>query len=174
MTTKSRDRTGTETSGLPLEPSAAASLPAAGPEVEVGAPGSAEDDWFDETFTAVFSSHGRAGDWDAPDHVIARSLAGAIALDFTEAVLPADGEVEIEAFAFCGSVEIRVPDGAEVVLTGTPIFGSIEHKRRGKPVARRIREMVTGETADYDDEEPEAVFRIHCTVIMGSVEVLSR
>lgn len=180
MSTKTRDPSldpnAIDRAGLPGAPADPASLPAVQPETTLEAE-EQDDDWFAETFTAIFGGHSRAGRWDAPDHATARSLFGEVKLDFTQAILPADGEVEIEASAIFGSVEITVPDDAEVELLGSPIFGSIEHKRRGKPVTTRLREMVTGETADFEpvlDDEPPARFRITCNVIFGSVEVFSR
>jgi hypothetical protein len=172
MTTKSRDRTGVESDARPGL-SDERSLPVTRRGAEPGGGVAAEDEWFDETFTAVFSAHARAGRWDAPNHATARGVFGSVNLDFTGAALPEDGFVEIEAVAIFGSVEIRLPDGAEVEILGTPFFGSIEQKRRGKPVTRRLREMVTAETTDYE-EEPETRFRIQCTVVFGSVEIFTR
>lgn len=131
-----------------------------------------------ESFQALLSSHQRAGRWEVADEIEVRALFGAVVLDFTHAELPPSGVIEIDALAFCGSVEIIVPDGAEVELGGTPFLGSIEQKRRRKGAGERIREWVAGARdedvpASSADLEPP-YFHIDCQVIAGSVEVKGR
>ncbi len=83
--------------------------------------------------------------------------------------------IEIEVLAFCGAVEIIVPDGAEVELDGTPVLGSIEQKLRKGGAREVIPERVT-EQRDEDLPAPSErpYFRIDCRAILGTIEVMGR
>jgi len=131
-----------------------------------------------ESFQAFLSAHQREGRWEAADEIEVRAIFGSVVLDFTRADLPPNGVVEIDAFSFGGSIEIIVPDGADVEIEGTPILGSIEQKLRKKGAGERIREWVTGER-EADLPAPPAYaeppyFHIDCRAIIGSVEVKVR
>jgi hypothetical protein len=134
-----------------------------------------DDDYFSERISSVFSSHARAGNWEAPDHVDAFSVFGDVKLDFSRASLPPTGIVEITASAIFGSVHIVIPDGAEVEVEGTPIFGSIEHKVRGKGAGTRLRELITGEDSnvELDDDGDPPLFRVIGSAVFGSIEIIS-
>ena len=132
----------------------------------------------EESFRPVLSSHQRAWRWEAADEIEVRAIFGAVTLDFTRADLPPSGVIEIDALAFCGAVEIIVPDGADVELDGTPVLGSIEQKLRKRGAREEIRERVTGERdedlpAPAPPPEPP-YFRIACRAILGSIEVKGR
>jgi hypothetical protein len=131
-----------------------------------------------DSFQAVLSAHQRAGRWEAADEIEVRAIFGAVTLDFTRAELPPSGMIEIDVLAFCGAVEIIVPDGAEVELDGTPVLGSIEQKLRKLGARESIPARVTGE---HDENLPASApppeppyFRIDCRAILGSIEVMGR
>jgi hypothetical protein len=132
-----------------------------------------------ESFDAVLSSNQRGGRWEPADEIRARAILGEVTLDFTRAVLPASGIIEIEAWAIFGEVKIVVPDGADVEIDGTPILGSIEHQVRRKEAREKIREWVTGERdedtrpASLASDEPP-YFRIDGRAIFGSIKVTGR
>jgi hypothetical protein len=132
----------------------------------------------EESFRAVFSSHQRAGRWEASDEIEARAIAGEITLDFTRADLPESGVVEIEAWAICGEIHIIVPDGAEVEIEGTPVLGAIEQQLRRKGAGQRIREFITGESEeDLPGPAPTVeppFFHIEAHAILGNVKVTGR
>ena len=124
------------------------------------------------------SSNQRAGRWEAPEEIEARAIMGEVTLDFTQAELPPDGEIEIDALAICGAVNIIVPDGAEVELEGTPFAGSIERTAPKKGLGERVRELVTGESSeDLPAPRPTSkrpCFYIDCRAIFGSITVTGR
>ncbi len=131
-----------------------------------------------ESFRAICSSNQRAGRWEPADEIHARAICGEVSLDFTHADLPPSGMIEIDVLAFCGEVNIIVPDGAEVELEGTPFVGSIEQKARKSGVRERVRELVTGER-DEDLPAPPPppeppYFCIDCRAIFGSIKVTGR
>lgn len=107
----------------------------------------------------------REGRWEAADEIYVRAICGAVKLDFTQAELPVTGMVDLDVRTVCGSVEIIVPDGADVVLDGTPILGSVERKLPKKSRA-------PSPPADPDDDPPS--FHIVGQAIMGSIEVIGR
>ncbi len=128
-----------------------------------------------DSFQAILSSHQRAGRWEPAEKIQVRAILGEVTLDFTRAELPPSGMIEIDALAFCGEVNIIVPDGAEVELDGTPFVGSIEQKARKRGVRERVRESVTGER-DEDLPAPPPppeppYFCIDCRAIFGSIKV---
>ena len=102
----SDERTRSQIAAAPASPLATSS--AASPAVQT------TDDYepTQESFRAVFSSHQRAGRWEAADQIEVRAVFGEVTLDLTRAELPPGGVIEIDALAFCGAVEIIVPDGA--------------------------------------------------------------
>lgn len=131
-----------------------------------------------ESFRAILSSQQREGRWEPADEIEVRAICGEVKLDFTRAELPPGNVVEIEARAICGTIEIVVPDGAEVDIDGTPVLGSIEHHVRRKRTGERIREWVTGER---DDERPARApgseppyFHVDARAILGTVKVTGR
>ena len=101
---------------------------------------------------AVLSGARRTGPWVVPERLRVIAVLGSVELDFTEAAL-ARREVTIEAYAVLGSVQLRIPEGVRVVLTGIAVAGSREC-RLPVPAA------------------PDALtVRVQAFTLMGSVEV---
>ena len=148
-----------------------AASPAASPAVQT----TDDPQLTQESFQAILSSHQRAGRWEPADEIQVSAIFGAVTLDFTRAELPPSGMIEIDVLAFCGAVEIIVPDGAEVELDGTPVLGSIEQKLRKGGAREAIREWVTdGRDGDLPPRPEPPYFRIDCHAILGSIEVKGR
>jgi hypothetical protein len=75
-----------------------------------------------EQMTAVLSQDARVGHWRVPAQLSARSVLGECRIDMQDAILTSHTTV-IEARATLGSVEIFVPEGVEVRLSGKAILG---------------------------------------------------
>jgi hypothetical protein len=75
-----------------------------------------------EQMTAILSSDSRVGHWRVPSQLSARTILGECKIDLQDAVLTSRTTM-IEARATLGTVEIFVPDGVEVRLTGKAILG---------------------------------------------------
>lgn len=58
----------------------------------------------------------------------ATAIFGGVTLDLREARI--DDTATVDAFAFFGGVDILVPRGWRVAVTGTPILGGFEDKTR--------------------------------------------
>jgi predicted membrane protein len=82
----------------------------------------------------------------------ALATLGGCEIDLRQASMPEGGEAVIDAFAFWGGVEIKVPEDWQVVNRGSAFLGGFEDKTRPVPGATK-RLIVTG------------------TAIMGGVEV---
>jgi hypothetical protein len=105
-----------------------------------------------EQLTAILSSDHREGQWRVPAQLSARSILGEIKIDMQDALLTSHTTV-IEARTTLGSVEIFVPDGVDVRLTGKTILGEKSSSVRHAPV-------------------PGApVIEVRATAILGSVKV---
>jgi hypothetical protein len=105
-----------------------------------------------EQMTAILSSDAREGHWRVPPRLSARAVLGECKIDMHDAVLTSHTMV-IEARATLGSVEIFVPEGVEVRLTGKAILGEKSSTVRQAPV-------------------PGApVVEVRATAILGSVKV---
>lgn len=101
---------------------------------------------------AILASAKRKGRWVVPERLRVVAVLGSVELDLSEAAL-ARREVTIEAYAVLGSVELRVPEGVRVVLTGTAIAGSRESRVPTPP-------------------DPDALtVNVQAIALMGSVEV---
>ncbi|MEO3925953.1 DUF1707 domain-containing protein [Micromonosporaceae bacterium B7E4] len=83
-----------------------------------------------ERLVAIFGNESRKGRWPVPARLEARSIFGDCHIELQDTHLP-HPVVTIEATAIFGSVTIFVPEGVEVRLTGTAVFGSKESKLRG-------------------------------------------
>ena len=81
------------------------------------------------------------------------ALFGGVELDLRDAKLSPDG-CKIHASALFGGIELTVPIDWNVIVTGTPIFGGIENKSRGKSEAGQGNDIY-----------------LHCTVAFGGVEI---
>jgi hypothetical protein len=81
---------------------------------------------------ALFSSFARQGRWQLARQSRYSAVFGSVKLDLRDAVLPGP-EIEIEARASFGSVEVIVPEGVHVELTGGAALSSQELKVEGRP-----------------------------------------
>ena len=89
---------------------------------------------------AIFSGNDRKGVWDPPKELNAITLFGGSDIDLREAAIPAGG-MTIHAVAIFGGVDIIVPRGVNVRLSGAGIFGAFEGKNlqdgvRGAPTIK--------------------------------------
>ncbi|MEV0156242.1 DUF1707 domain-containing protein [Micromonospora sp. NPDC050686] len=105
-----------------------------------------------ERLVAIFGDELRKGAWPAPEHIEARAVFGDCHLELHETQLRRQ-VTTIDAVAIFGSVTVVVPEGSDVRLTGTAVFGSRLSKLRG-PVA-----------------PDAAVIEVRCRVIFGDVTV---
>lgn len=118
--------------------------PAAGPDGSpwsgriVGGEGSSS--WA----VAVMSGFQRKGRWTMPRRFTCLALCGGGEIDLREANF-ADREVEINAIAIMGGVDVIVPPGVEVVVRGIGIMGGFDHREEGVPRAPGApRVVITG------------------------------
>jgi hypothetical protein len=100
---------------------------------------------------SVFANVARTGWWRAEGLVVPISMVGDIELDLRQAAVPA-GEVTIRAIAPFGDIEVIVPDGVSVELSGFSLFGR-------KKVD--VRTSASG--------TPSPVVRVRAFTIFGSV-----
>ena len=83
----------------------------------------------------------RRGRWRPAPRSIAVAVMGGVDLDLRDATIEG-GELVITAFAVMGGIEIVVPDGIDVDLSGFALLGGNEHQpgdapvRAGTPVVR--------------------------------------
>lgn len=105
-----------------------------------------------EKMIVIFGDETRTGRWLVPERVAAWSVFGDCKIELQEAQLQHQ-VTTIVATAIFGAMTVYVPEGVDVRLTGTAMFGEKTSKLRG-PV------------------RPGApVIQIQCTVIFGSVTV---
>ncbi|GGV62603.1 DUF1707 domain-containing protein [Streptomyces massasporeus] len=93
---------------------------------------------------AVMSGFQRKGHWTMPRRFTCFAFWGGGEIDLREANF-ADREVEINAIAIMGGVDVTVPPGVEVVVRGIGIMGGFDHREEGvpgEPGAPRV--IVTG------------------------------
>ncbi|BCL20741.1 hypothetical protein GCM10017668_25840 [Streptomyces tuirus] len=93
---------------------------------------------------AVMSGFQRKGRWTMPRRFTCFAFWGGGEIDLREADF-ADREVEINAVAIMGGVDVIVPPGVEVVVRGIGIMGGFDHREEGvpgEPGAPRV--IVTG------------------------------
>lgn len=115
--------------------------PAAGPDWAgriVGGEGSST--WA----VAVMSGFQRKGRWTMPRRFTCFAFWGGGEIDLREANF-ADREVEVNAIAIMGGVDVIVPPGVEVVVRGIGIMGGFDQREEGvpgEPGAPRV--VVTG------------------------------
>jgi class 3 adenylate cyclase len=91
---------------------------------------------------AIMSGSRRTGRWRPQPHTKAVAIMGGCELDLRQAEIDGD-ELVITAVAFWGGIDIIVPDGIDVDLTGVPILGGKDLKIRDDvpitPGAPRVR-----------------------------------
>ena len=83
----------------------------------------------------------------------AMALFGGVELDLRQAKISTEG-CKMHVTALFGGVDITLPDDCNVIITGTPIFGGIENKSRGKSEAGTLKNIY-----------------LHCTVVFGGIEI---
>jgi hypothetical protein len=105
-----------------------------------------------EKVRTIMSSDERRGRWTVPAHMQLRTIMGETTLELQEAVLTAH-VTRIEAHVTMGAINVIVPEGVEVRLTGTAIMG--EKK------SLMVHEPVPG----------APIIEIHARAVMSSVEV---
>jgi len=86
-----------------------------------------------ERLFALFGNESRKGHWVVPAVLEARSVFGDCHIELQEAQLQAP-VTTIVATAIFGSVTVFVPEGVEVRLSGTAVFGSKDSQLRGGPL----------------------------------------
>jgi Cell wall-active antibiotics response 4TMS YvqF len=74
------------------------------------------------TMIAVFGGSRHVGRWRAPSHLRAFGLFGGTTIDLREASTD-QPEITITAIALFGSVDVIVPEGVDIDLTGMSLFG---------------------------------------------------
>jgi hypothetical protein len=105
---------------------------------------------------AVMGSVERTSRWRVPPQTTAVAVMGSVVLDLRKAEITS-AEVEITAVAVMGSVEIIVPEGVEVDLTGFAFMGAKEEK-----------------VAEAPPLPGAPLVRVRAFALMGAVEVLSK
>ena len=69
------------------------------------------------------------GPWRLDDHLHAVACLGSVELDLCDALVVGD-EATIYVVAIFGGVEVQVPEGIPVELSGFAVMGSKQHKVR--------------------------------------------
>ncbi|GGW26688.1 DUF1707 SHOCT-like domain-containing protein [Streptomyces caelestis] len=131
-------------------------LPAAGvtaPSVSLTKEGAAGPDWSGRIVggegsstwaVAVMAGFQRKGHWTMPRRFTCLALCGGGEIDLREATF-ADREVEINAIAIMGGIDVIVPPGVEVVVRGIGVMGGFDHQEEGVPgVPGAPRVIITG------------------------------
>lgn len=91
-----------------------------------------------QTLFAVLGSSERRGRWQPAREINTFCLMGGVKLDFREAEFPRD-DININSGCLMGALEIIVPPGINVELSGIPLMGGMENKSgTGDPDAPRI------------------------------------
>ncbi len=81
----------------------------------------------EELFIGILSGVDRKGVWKPARKNKVFALMGGVDLDFSEAILP-PGVTEVEFLCLMGGLDIIVPEGINVEVTGVPIMGGIDKK----------------------------------------------
>lgn len=108
-----------------------------------------------ERVSAVFGEHKQRGRWRLPRRLSVRSIFGSAKLDLREAMIDADAAqdriVDIEVRVVFGEAKLTVPEGVEVEMIGTAMFGT-RHlqlaavpRRQGTPLLRIHTRVAFGE-----------------------------
>jgi DUF1707 SHOCT-like domain len=111
---------------------------------------------------SVLGDQSRAGRWRLPPTLRAVGLLGDVQLDLRTVVMAAGDVVDIRAVTLLGSVDIMVPAGIEVELTGFDVLGSRElrlapvPRRPGTPLIRVHAYGLLGDVSVRTPEEGEA------------------
>jgi hypothetical protein len=105
-----------------------------------------------DTMIAVLGGVERGGAWIPARYTKIFAMMGGVDLDFTDAKFP-PGTTELDIFCLMGGVDIIVPKGVNVEISGIPIMGGFEDK------------------VGHGGYEGGPTLRIRGVAIMGGVEV---
>jgi hypothetical protein len=106
-----------------------ADLPQSEPEVEVAAAPPRQRRWN----VAVLGGCERRGRWRPSPRSVALAILGGVELDLRDATIEAP-ELLLTAVAILGGIEIVVPEGVEVDVSGFALLGGNEHEQGVAPV----------------------------------------
>lgn len=106
----------------------------------------------EETFVGILSGINRKGKWKPARKNKVLVILGGIDLDFSEAEL-APGVTDFEFFCAMGGLDLIVPPGINVEVSGIPIMGGIENKLPG------------------DHYAGQPTIRLHGIILMGGVNI---
>lgn len=108
-----------------------------------------------DTMSAVFGENKQRGGWRLPRALAVRAVFGSVKVDLREATIGADavndGVVDIHARVLFGEVKVTVPEGVEVEMSGSCLFGSRTLKlaavarKPGTPLIRVHTRVLFGE-----------------------------
>jgi hypothetical protein len=85
----------------------------------------------EETILGVLSGIKRKGRWKPARRSKIMVFLGGVELDFSEADLR-EGITEFEYFCALGGIELQVPEGINVEISGLPLLAGIENKLSGE------------------------------------------
>jgi Domain of unknown function (DUF1707) len=106
---------------------------------------------------SIFGSTKRSGSFRVRPHIVCFTLFGSITLDLRGALLEGD-VVNVHALTLFGSLDVIVPEGVEVDLSGLAVFGSKAARgtgliRSGSPLVRVSTLVVFGSATGRVKEE---------------------
>lgn len=104
------------------------------------------------TLVALLGGTSRKGVWQPPRNLRIFAMLGGVDLDFTQAEMP-PGTTEVTVFTFMGGIDIVVPPGLNVDVSGVPLMGGFDDRSSGI----------------VDPEAP--TLRVRGVAIMGGVDV---
>jgi hypothetical protein len=82
---------------------------------------------------AFMSGADMKGRWRAADHTTAVAVMGGCDMDLRSAEIEGD-EIHISAWALCGGIDIVVPEGIDVEVTGLSVMGGRSVKLKDVPL----------------------------------------
>jgi hypothetical protein len=84
-----------------------------------------------ETMFAILGGAERSGEWHPARDIKVLALMGGVDLDLSEAYLPPEG-LSIEVVAIMGGMDVIVPEGINVEVSGVPLLGGFDNKTSGR------------------------------------------
>ena len=83
------------------------------------------------TMVSILSGHSRKGAWKPPRRLKIFAFLGGVDLDFRNAQM-APGTTEISVYCLLGGVDIKVPPGLNVDVSGIGILGGFDDNTEGE------------------------------------------